>query len=82
MTERTERTLVNTLDGIKIMLGRLGMDGPEGQLGCMEFMSNSISDPDGPSLADAIIDNGATVSLSLDKIADALNNIAQAINRS
>lgn len=82
VTEPAERTLVDTLDGIKIMLGRLGVDGPEGQLGGIELLSNSISDPDGPSLADAIIDNGATISLSLDKIAAALNNIAQAINRS
>lgn len=82
VTEPTERTLIDALDGIKIMLGRLGVDGPDGQLGGIELLSNSISDPDGPSLADAIIDNGATISLSLDKIADALNKVAQAIDRS
>lgn len=82
VTEPVERTLVNTLDGIKIMLGRLGMDGPEGQLGCMEFLSNSISDPDGLSLGGAVTDAAAAISESLGRVADALNNIAQAINRS
>lgn len=79
VTEPTEHTLVDALNGIKTMLGRLGVDGPEGQLGGVELLCNSISDPDGPSLADAIIDNGATVSASLDRVAEALNNIAQAL---
>lgn len=81
MTEPSERTLVDALDGIKTMLGRLGVDGPDGQLGGIELLSNSISDPHGPSLADAIIDNGATISLSLDRVAEALNNIAQALHQ-
>lgn len=82
MTEPTGRTLVDALDGIKIMLGRLGVDGPGESMGGVELLCNAISSPDGLSLAESIVESGVNISTSLDRVADALADIAKAVTES
>lgn len=80
VTEPTEHTLVDALNGIKTMLGRLGVDGPDGGMGGIELLCNVVASPDGPSLADAVAGSGAGIASALDRIADALHECATAIS--